>query len=177
MVATTTVPLRFLESWIMPSTENAKKAAKETGGYRSRTGDFNYKLLIFLIYGAHELSYVQRDRHVFSVWKKPLMLKFDKSAPTVLKTFRTLEDCGYIYNLSFTQSYIKFCFNPPPWLTFSEKERKMRDTTIANPALIRDLAALSEWGKTLRGKTGNAKTADANKVRRRGNNTTGGDKG
>jgi len=128
--------------------KKAVEAAKESGSYKKGSNDFMYKILYFITY--NKLSYVRRDRHVFELWKKPLLVKFRKKSAEMYKVFKRLEDNGLIYNLTFIgQSYIRFCLNVPPWLTFSEKECKMSNTTVANPALLRDVEELSEWNKRI----------------------------
>lgn len=125
----------------------AESASSEDGAIKPRTLAIQYKLLIFIIYGDGLLSYVKRDRHVFNVWRRPICIKYRRTVSQVNELFRKLENEGYIYNLDVVGPDVRFCFNPPSWLTFSEMEKKTRaKVPIGNPAHTGNIDKLSAWG-------------------------------
>jgi hypothetical protein len=86
----------------------------------SRIRDFPYKLLIFVMYGESDITYIRRQANRFIVESKPLCHRFTRKAGEIRAAFKSLENAGYIYNLSVECGRVRFYINTPKYLTYRE---------------------------------------------------------
>jgi hypothetical protein len=81
--------------------------------------DFNYKLLLFVIYAGEtgQIEYVRRYKgNYFIVHNFPCKQRFHRSAKQMARAWKALEKMGYIYNLDFECGAAKFFIRFPSYL-------------------------------------------------------------
>ena len=88
----------------------------------SRIRDFPYKLLIFVMYGEGDISYIRRQASRFLIETKPMCHRFDRKLNEIRAAFKSLEKAGYVYNLTFEAGRIRFYLNTPKYLSYREHE-------------------------------------------------------
>lgn len=118
----------------------------------TRMSTLSIRLFFFCMYSEGDHDYIRRDRHLFSVTIRPLIMNWKKSRLEITRAFEKMERIGLIYNLTTIGADIKFALNPPAWLTFSEREKELRNCgkPLGNPAhVVADPTgdAASQWRK------------------------------
>lgn len=81
---------------------------------------FYFKLLVIILWGEGELSYIRRQKLRYMVHTAALRKRFRKKAIEINKAFDNLADMGYIYNVVKENGSIRFELNLPGYLTLSE---------------------------------------------------------